>query len=100
MKLKYYTVVQKQSFRNFRKDEKIDIKGMSKGSTNDSKIELWARMGSHFCDFGRLFEGSDFKWIFDQPKGWQQIAKIVITAANGERDRCLHDFEGGVGGGG
>ena len=30
-------------------------------------------MGSHFCDFGRLFEGSDFKWTFYQTKGWHKI---------------------------
>ena len=39
--------------------------------------------------FWKPFEGSDFKWIIDQPKGWQKITKTVITAANGERDRSF-----------
>ena len=75
--------------------QKIDVsrKGIEnwreQGAKTIPKSSFGRAWGFIFCDFGRLCEGSDLKWTFDQSKGWQQISQIVITAANCERDRCF-----------
>jgi hypothetical protein len=48
MRLKYYTVDQKQSFGTLRKDEKMHAKGMPKVIQNESKKRSWATSGSIF----------------------------------------------------
>jgi hypothetical protein len=60
MKLKQYTVVQNQSFRTLRNNEKMNAKGVPKGFTNDIKIELWARMGLIFGVLRGSARGSIF----------------------------------------
>ncbi len=62
MRLKYYTVVQKQSFRILRKDKKMSAKGMPKGNQHGSKIELWAFSGP----ISEVLGGFDRGRIFDE----------------------------------
>ena len=90
MKLKHYTVVQSQSFRTLRKNEKMNAKGVPKGFTNDIEIEplrqrlvysfsVVRRLRTLWCPFGTFLFLFGTLWCQMHPKCRQEVVLIIFN---------------------
>ena len=79
MKLKYYTIVQKQSFHILRQNKKNNRKRDAKRQQNRPQIELWAPMGPIFEVLGGVARGPIFDEFLMGPKMkkiWKDEAEV------------------------
>ena len=56
---------------------------VSKSHGKSIKSGAFGARGPDFQDIGRIFEGSDFQWIFDRQKVWPKSVQMATSRRKG-----------------